>query len=246
MEVGLRHILAEEHVRHEPEQQRYAAREAETDGKIMDAGHIATLALEALGMLHHLSETEHGQQGNGEFRNDQDGGHGAELVVHGHVVKEEIGEAHEVLSPGKQDAEDGGSQKRPFEGPLHNEETEQKEREYKGTHIYRPAGAGLLAPVLGESTIDGRKHAVGLLHGFRTGREGHAGPSLCVGHKQCPRLAYSIAPGGDVATLQAATGLVGRILGLLGEFALSAHALLAVLPGVVEVAQIDAHTQQTS
>ena len=212
----------------------------------MYARESAVLATQALGVVHHLLQCQHSQQGDGELGNDEDAGHGAELVVHGHVVEEEIGEAHEVLAPREQDAQHGGSQQTPLHGTADDEQSEEEEHQHEGTDVHRSARAGLLAPVLGKAAIDGSEGRVGMRHRGLVIGEQLAGAALRVGHEQRPRLADAVAPHCDVATLQPAVGLVRGVLGLLRQLALATHAFLAVLPRVIEVAQVDADAQDAA
>ena len=212
----------------------------------MLAGHMQmrALPLQAGRVIHKLLEGEHGQQGNGELGYDQYAGNGAELVIHGHVVEEEVGEAHEVLAPGEQDAEHRGGQQTPLHGSPHDEEAQDEEHQHERANIHRATGAGLFAPVLSECLIDGHVGAVGMLHGCLALGKGHTGTALGVGHEQGPRFTQPVTPHGDIAALQSAARLIGLVLGLLRELTLAAHAFLAVLPGVVEVAQVDGYAQQ--
>ena len=152
-------IGAEEHVGHQPEEQGEAAGEGQgrSEGRLV--------AGEPVLLLHDIPQRQHGQQGDGELGNDEDGGHGAELVIHGYVVEEEVGPRHEVLAPRQRDAEECGGKKCPFHRALDDEKSQDEEEEDEGPHIDRPAGSGLLAPVLCETLIHGDVGGVGLCHG---------------------------------------------------------------------------------
>ena len=193
--------------------------------------------------MYHLFQGQHGQQWDGELGNDQDGGHGAELGIHGHIVKEEVGEAHEILSPRQEDGEDCGSQQGPLHGTAHDEQAQDEEYHHEGTHVHRTRGAGLFAPVLTHLVEDAAVHGVGLLHGLLVASHGYRGTSLGVGHQQGPCLADAIAPGSDVVALQSAACLVARVG--FHQFALAAHGLLAVFIGVIEVRQVGTYTHQS-
>ena len=83
-----------------------------------------------------------------------------------------------------------------------------------------------------------------MLHGCGVHGQWHRGTALGVGHQQRPRLADAIAPLRDVVAVQSTAGLVGRVL--LHQLALTTHRLLPILPRVVQVAQVDGHTNQTA
>ena len=82
-----------------------------------------------------------------------------------------------------------------------------------------------------------------MLHSRLVVRQHLARAAFGVRHEQCPCLALSVRPHRDVATLQAAGCLVSRVFRLLRELALATHALLAVFPCVIEVAQVDADAE---
>ena len=65
----------------------------------MYARDVVLFATQAVGIGHNLFQGEHRKQGYREFCNDEDAGDGAELVVHRHVIQEEIRKAHEVFAP---------------------------------------------------------------------------------------------------------------------------------------------------
>ena len=79
---------------------------------------------------------------------------------------------------------------------------------------------------------------VALLHGLLLAAElDLVGTALGVRDEQRPGLVDAVAPLGDIVAVETAVGLVLAVR--LHQFALAAHRLLAVLPGVVEVRQID-------
>ncbi len=85
-----------------------------------------------------------------------------------------------------------------------------------------------------------------MLHCLFIGRQGYTGTTLGVGYQQGPCLSDAVAPCCDIAALQSAVGLVGRIFCLLRQLALATHTLLAVFPGVVEVTHVDTNTQDAT
>ena len=85
-----------------------------------------------------------------------------------------------------------------------------------------------------------------MLHGSLVVGQQLTGTALRVRHEQGPSLPDAVRPHRDVAALEAAGRLVGRVLRLLCQLALAAHALLAVLPRVVEVAQIDGNAEDSA
>ena len=65
----------------------------------MYARDVVLFATQAVGVGHNLLQGEHRKQRNREFSYDEDAGDGTELVVHRHVIEEEVREAHEILAP---------------------------------------------------------------------------------------------------------------------------------------------------
>ena len=55
--------------------------------------------LQQLRTRDYLLQAQHRQQRNGEFGYHKNGRHRTELVVHRHIIDEEVGESHQVLSP---------------------------------------------------------------------------------------------------------------------------------------------------
>ena len=235
----LRHVSAEEHVGQEGEEQGHAARQAEAhvDG--------AQVLFQHLRFVHHLLQGQHGQQGDGELRHHEDGGYGAELVVHRHVVDEQVGEPHEVVPPREEHAQHRGREQAPFHRAAHDEQAQHEEHQHEGAHVDGAARSGLLAPVLSQLVgHEGIFRFAGLARLFVGAERELRGAALGVGHEQRPGFADAVAPGRDVVAVQSASRLVGRVLHrLVRQFAAPAHALLAVFIRVVEVGQVDAYAQ---
>ena len=232
-DLGRRHKSGEEDRRHECKQQAEAGRETETYIHPLDFG------CQQLRLIHDALEGHHGQQRDGKFCNDQYRGHGTELGIEGDIVQEEVGERHEVAPPRQQYGEDGGCQQCPLHRPFHDEQSEDEKHHDKRAYIYRAAGAGLVSPVLSELLVNRYELRIGFFHCCLVGSQRHRGSSFGIGDEQCPCLVDAVAPLRDVVAVQAAAGLVGSIL--LDQFALAAHTFLAVLPSVVQVAQVDAY-----
>ena len=93
MHLTSRDKACEESCRHQGEEQGDTCRQGETYIEIF------RLFLEHLRFIEDLFQSHHGQQRYREFRNHEDRGDGTELVVHRYIVEEEIGKAHEVLTP---------------------------------------------------------------------------------------------------------------------------------------------------
>ena len=87
---------------------------------------------------------------------------------------------------------------------------------------------------------------VGLGHGRLALGQGLRCAALSVRNEQCPRLPDAIAPRGDIGSLESAGGLVGGILGLLGELALASHTFLGVFPSMIEVGGIDSDADKAT
>ena len=88
--------------------------------------------------------------------------------------------------------------------------------------------------------VDRQEVVVCLLHRLFALGKRHRGTTFGVGHQQCPCLIDPIAPLSDIIALQTAAGLVLTVL--FHQLTLAAHRLLTVLPGVIEIRQIDTHT----
>ena len=84
------------------------------------------------------------QQRYRELCYDKDGRHGAELVVQRDVIDEEIRQRHEVLAPGQDDGEEGGSYQCPLQRSFHDEASqyEQKQDECSDVDGTRRHGLG--------------------------------------------------------------------------------------------------------
>ena len=102
-------VATEEEVGCEPEEEADACGEGKTDVEGVDGlAQQGEAQVDAVGVFDVAFESHDGKQGHGELGDDEYGGHGAELVVHGEVVEEEVGKPHEVLAPGEGDGEHGG------------------------------------------------------------------------------------------------------------------------------------------
>ena len=189
-------------------------------------------------------QRQHGEEGNSELGNDQNRGNGSEFRIHRHIVDEEIRQPHKVLTPREHDGEDRRSQQGPLHGSLHDEQAKDEEHHHEGTDIHRTRRARLLTPVLTYLLIDTRIIGIGLGHRCLIHAQGYRCTTLRIRDQQCPCLTDAIAPLGDIVTLQATVRLVSAVF--LHQFTLAAHRLLTVLPGVIEVGEVDAHTDDTT
>ena len=90
--------------------------------------------------------------------------------------------------------------------------------------------------------IDGQEILIGFLHRLLALTQRHRGTTLGIRDHQRPGLVDTITPLGDIVTIQSAAGLISTVL--LHQLTLAAHRLLTILPGVIEVREIDAHTDQ--
>ena len=60
---------------------------------------MVLFATKAVGIGHNLFQSEHSKQRNREFRNNENARNCTELIVHGHIIEEEVRESHEILTP---------------------------------------------------------------------------------------------------------------------------------------------------
>ena len=231
-------IVGEEQLRHESEEQGSTTRQQESRDDPFQ------FLFQNVRFLDNLLQCHHSQQWDGKLCNHQDAGHCTELGVHRHVVEEEVGERHEVAAPRQEYRQDGDKEQCPLHRTFHNEQAQYEEHQHEGTDIHRSAGHRLVAPVLAQLLIDADIVVVGVRHSRLVVRQRHTGTTLGVGHQQRPCLVQAVAPLCDVVAVQSATGLVGGIL--LHQFTGSAHGLLTVLPGVIEIRDIDTDTDDGS
>ena len=206
LHLARRDVVAKEHVGHRPEQQGHTAREGERG----DNGLTQLISFHF--PAHHFLQRQHGQQGNGELCDDENRGHGSELGVHRHVVDEEIGKTHEVLTPRQHDAQHRCRQECPLHRTFDDEQAQHEEEEHEGTDVDGPRRARLLAPVLAYLLVDADVVVVGVLHRRLVHHQRLRGTALDVGYEERPGLADAIRPLGDIVALQSARGLVGVIL----------------------------------
>ena len=82
------------------------------------------------------------------------------------------------------------------------------------------------------------------LHGLRVVRHRNTGTTFDIRHEECPRLIDAIAPLRDIVAVEATRRLLSSVL--LHELALATHALFLILPGVIEVRQVDTDTEDGS
>ena len=217
-------------------------------------------------MANHLGQGEHGQDRHGEFGDHQRRRHGAELRIHRQHIDEEVGGSHEIVSPCKEEREQGSCGKRPLERSAHQAETEQEEEANDGSHINGTHRERLVTPILVDARDIARTggllqlrgilielivafeslHAVAFENAARSA-------AFEVGHQKRECLVDTVAPLGDVVARQSVGALRFGGLLLLGrfrrrdsQFRLSAHRLFRVLPRVVEVGQVDRCRQESS
>ena len=155
--VGTGKIISKEQIRHQPEEQGHTSRQSKAEGKIMLAGEMPplTLSLQTGRVFHKFLQSKHSQQGDGELGNDKYTGHGAELIIHGDIIQEEVCESHEILSPRQEDTQDGGCQQAPLHGATYYEEAQDEKHQHESTHIDGSARARLFSPILSKCLIDG-------------------------------------------------------------------------------------------
>ena len=197
---------------------------------------IFDFAREQFGLVHDAFQGKHGKQRYGELCDNEYRRHRAELGIHRHIVDEEIGERHEIMPPRKQNRQYRGGEQRPFDSSLHDEKAENEEHHDERANINRSACARLFAPILPQLLIDELIHRVALLLHNLVLNHRNRRTALRVRYQQRPRLAYSVAPRGDVVALKSAVSLVGRIF--LHQFALASHRLFLVFPRVIEVGNV--------
>ena len=191
-------------------------------------------------------QSHHGQEGDGEFSHDQCRRHRSELAVHGHMVDEQIGEPHQVMSPGEKHGQDGGGEQCPFHGVAvgHHQQRQHEEQTDESTHIDRAARTRLVTPVLGKIVVEPHlgELRVGILHGSLAGSQWYRCTSIHIRYQQRKSLALAITPVGDVTALQTTVGLVVGLT-FLHQLALPAHGLFAVFIRMIEVGDVDGYGQ---
>ena len=200
-------------------------------------------------------QCQHRQERYTELRNDQYRLYRSELGIHRHIVDEEVGQRHVVLSPCQHDAQQGGNEQCPLQGSSDDEQSQDEEHQHESSHIDGTRRAWLL-PVE-RRLIPVHRHLVVyiriryrsfsgveivaaalLLTSRRASQDAIGGTTLDIRDKQRPCLADAIAVVGDVVALQSTRRLVGAIG--FHQFALAAHRLLRVLPRMIERRRIHA------
>ena len=126
-----RYIRREEQLRQYGKQKRQSTRQPEANQKILLA------FLDYIRDSHHLLQCQHGQQRNSKLGYHEDGRHRTELVVHRHIVDEQVSKSHEILTPRKQDGKDSSCQKCPFHRAFHDEQAQDEKEHHESTHIHR-------------------------------------------------------------------------------------------------------------
>ena len=232
--LAARNKVVEEHGWHYTEQQGYTTCQRKAYAHILHSG------LHHFWLVKQFLKRHHGQQWNGEFSYYEYRCHRTELGVHWDVIEEEVGESHEVLTPRQQYREYCYSQQCPLHRAFYDKQSQNKQHHHKCAHVNRSASTRLLAPVLTYLLIYALVGRISLLHGNLTLAHGHRCTTLGVRHQQSPGLVDTITPLGNIIALQSAIGLVGRVF--LHQLTLSAHRLLSVLPCVVHVTQVYAHS----
>ena len=151
------------------------------------------------------------------------------------------------MSPGQKDGQHRSGQQCPFHRTFHEEQPQDEEEEHERPDIDRPARPRLCTEILREGIVELGYHRlylrIGLFHRRLALAQRNTRPAFRIGYKQCQRLVDAVAPLCDVVTVEPGTGLVGLVR--LHQFALAAHALLLVLPGVVEVGEFDGNTDDS-
>ena len=170
---------------------------------------------------------------------------GAELVVHRHVVDEEVRQPHHVLAPRQQHGQHRGRHQGPLQRPFHHDAAHEEEEEHERAHVDRAGRHGLFAEVLRQRAVQPGIARVGLLHRRLVLRQGDGAATLVVGHEQRPRLADAVAPLRDVVAVQPAAGVGLLGAGVMRQLTGAAHRFLAVRIGVIEVREVDGHAHQS-
>ena len=97
---GGRDIVAKEYIGYQPEKEADATRDDKAEPKSIDFSlDERQVNLYAIWLLNKLLQRHESHQRHGKLCYNEDRCHGAELVVHGHIIKEEIGQTHEILTP---------------------------------------------------------------------------------------------------------------------------------------------------
>ena len=218
----------EERSRQQGEEQAESSRQPE--GCI----HIFYLLCQQLRLIDDLLQGEHRQQRYGELCHDEYRRYRAELGIQRHMVDEEVGQAHEVFTPRQQDAQHRSSQKSPFHRAFYDEEPENEEKHNDSTYIDGTRGARLVTPVHADAVVVLR--VLPFLHSDIAVGQWHGGTAFGIGDKEGECLIDAIGPLGDV--FGGETRLCGGAFG--SELTASAHGLLAVFVGVVEIGEVGA------
>ena len=156
------------------------------------------------------------------------------------MVYEEIRERHEVLAPREENRQYGGYEQCPFQRSFYHKQAKHEKSHHESSHIDGTGSAWLLTPILSQLLINGKEFRISLAHGSLVLAQRHGGSTLGVGHQERPSLASSVTPLRYIVPVQSTVSLVGGIF--LHQLTLAAHGLLAILPCMVEIAQVEANT----
>ena len=147
-------IVAKECIGHKPEQETDATCDHKTQPQgIHGLIYKRYTHVYARWVFYKLLQCHHGHEGYGEFSYHQNRCHGTELVIHGHIVQEEICQSHEVLTPGKGYGQHRCQQQGPAYRSTHNKQAQHKQHAHECTHIHRSAGTRLLTPILSQLVV---------------------------------------------------------------------------------------------
>ena len=193
-------------------------------------------------------QRQEAQQRHCHLRHHQYGGNRPELVVEREILIEELGKAHEIVTPGQQYGENRRRQQGPFVGTLHNEAAQQEEQAHYCAHIDRSRRERLLTPI-------GRKRAdqLGSIAAVHPGAHQSVvhlriaadivirASSHVIGNQQGKGLVNAIAPGSGVLYVEA----FGSLLPFCHKVGMSSsHGLLHVFGIRLECAVASPYTHR--
>ena len=100
-------------------------------------------------LVEHRFQRQHGHHHHCHIGYDEAHGRGAEFIVVGQIVEQELVETEQVLSPRHKYCQESGDKQPPAFGTFHHEKSEHEEEHYYSAEIDRAAGERLVTPVEG-------------------------------------------------------------------------------------------------
>ncbi len=191
------------------------------------------------------AESQSAQQRHAPLHDDECHRDGAELVVSGQVIEEELREGHPVASPGEEQHPQRGREHPPTVAAAREQRSEHGQEDRRGAEVGGPRRVGLSAPIGGQ--LFGQPVEPQLLHRDRhLAVAGEGRPRVAareIGHEQVPALGPPVAPRRGVVERQP---LRGGAVGRHGQLRAAADRIFRMLGRIPQRREIREHGQHAS